>query len=147
MTNGTQVTANQSVSSNLGSDWHIQGLGDFNGDGKSDVLLRSLGGQLVLWTMNGAQITANQSIENLGLDWHVLGTGDFNGDGKSDILLRNNDSQVVLLTTGTATRSPPTRTSATSTRAGIFKASATTPATAMPTCCGATTPARSRFGR
>ena len=62
------------------------------------MLLRHDSGQVVLWTMNGAQITANQSVANLGLDWNIVGTGDFGGDGKGDVLLRNDSGQVVIWT-------------------------------------------------
>ena len=58
--------------------------------------MRHNNGQVVLWTMDGAQITNNQSIANLGLDWNIVGTGDFGGDGKDDVLLRNDNGQVVI---------------------------------------------------
>ena len=38
------------------TDWTIQGIGDFNGDGKSDLVWRnSASGTTVLWEMNGGQ--------------------------------------------------------------------------------------------
>src|SRR6266542_3776884 len=35
------------------NDWHIQGTGDFNGDGNSDVLWRHDSGQVYFWQMDG----------------------------------------------------------------------------------------------
>ena len=66
---------------------------DFNGDGRSDIILRDansgwltnwLGGNNAVLTNNGA----NASVA-FPLDWHVVGTGDFDGDFRDDLLLRN----------------------------------------------------------
>jgi chitodextrinase len=65
--------------------------GDFNGDGKSDILWRnSASGQTTTWLMAGATISTNGLIDTVAdLNWRIVGVGDFNGDGKSDILWRN----------------------------------------------------------
>ena len=66
---------------------------DFNGDGRSDIILRDansgwltnwLGGERGALTSNGS----NSSVA-FPLDWHVVGTGDINGDFRDDLLLRN----------------------------------------------------------
>ena len=36
--NGTNVDRGGAVGSNPGPSWHVEGTGDFNGDGKSDIL-------------------------------------------------------------------------------------------------------------
>jgi hypothetical protein len=73
--------------------WQVQGVGDLNGDGKSDIVWRNVGGPdtgaLFLWLMNGASIVLPTYLDPIGTDWSILGTMDFNGDGKSDILWRN----------------------------------------------------------
>jgi hypothetical protein len=70
--------------------WQVQGTGDFNGDGKSDILLRNAEtGRMAIWTMNGVKVTSSAytSVDAGGL--HVTAIADYNGDGKADILLRD----------------------------------------------------------
>jgi hypothetical protein len=78
---------------NPGLDWHIEGTGDFNGDGYDDILWRSDTGSVndLLGTSNGAFVgnVANLNV-NPGTEWHIVATGDFNGDGFDDILWRDN---------------------------------------------------------
>jgi hypothetical protein len=77
------------------SPWQIAGVGDFNGDGKSDILLhQSSTGQVYLWLMDGTTISDQGSPWILGTDspWQIVGHGDFNGDGNEDILLFNSSS-------------------------------------------------------
>jgi hypothetical protein len=76
--------------------WRVRGTGDFNADGKVDILWRHEGsGQVVVWFMNGtvrtgATFTDPPAIADLG--WRIRGTGDFNGDGRVDILWRHEGS-------------------------------------------------------
>src|SRR5262249_32052155 len=76
------------------------GTGDFNGDGKTDVLLRNVNGLLADWTMSGAQISAADLLTmganaiTLDSTTAIAGVGDFNGDGKSDILIRTTDGSL-----------------------------------------------------
>jgi hypothetical protein len=94
--NGATVVASATASVNPGAytattGWHVQGIGDFDGDGKSDILWRDAGtGQTAIWFMNGAVATtsANTSVQATA-GWQVNGVGDFNGDGKADILWRH----------------------------------------------------------
>jgi hypothetical protein len=66
-------------------------LGDFNGDGKDDILWREdRTGQNAVWLLNGASISSSGYLPSLtDLNWQVVGVGDFNGDGKADILWRH----------------------------------------------------------
>ena len=61
--------------------------GDFNGDGRSDILWRrDSDGQTVVWEMDGSQKLLDVNLNAIPTAWQVQGVGDFNGDGKSDIL-------------------------------------------------------------
>jgi hypothetical protein len=96
--------ANGGFASNFGNayyqvdnSWHIAGTGDFNGDGRSDVLWRNDSGRVTDWLGNAnSGLSGNfaNADANAGTDWHIEGTGDFNGDGRSDILWRNDNGDV-----------------------------------------------------
>jgi Ca2+-binding RTX toxin-like protein len=67
--------------------------GDYNGDGKSDILIRNNStGMLWQYQLNGTAITGQGLVGGTGVDWQVVGNGDYNGDGKSDILIRNDST-------------------------------------------------------
>jgi hypothetical protein len=36
-----------------GPSWHVKDAGDFNADGKADILWQNDGGQAAIWLMNG----------------------------------------------------------------------------------------------
>ena len=71
---------------------------DFNGDGRSDFLLRDVNsGWLTNWlgTASGSFTNNNANAATFfTLDWNVAGTGDFNGDGRVDFLLRHDGGQL-----------------------------------------------------
>ena len=107
--NGTQIKAadytklGSSVVGAPGGDWHIIGSGDFDGDGKADLLWRTDGGQLAIWEMNGTQIKAadylrigSQAVGAPDASWHFVTTGDFDNDGRSDLLWRTDSGQVAI---------------------------------------------------
>jgi hypothetical protein len=72
--------------------WHIAGTGDFNGDGRADLLWRNDDGTITDWLgqTNGG-FTGNPFYAKPDSSWHIAGTGDFNGDGRTDLLWRNDD--------------------------------------------------------
>jgi uncharacterized repeat protein (TIGR01451 family) len=73
---------------NPGADWQIKGVGDFNGDGKDDLVWQHTNGQAAMWLMDGTDTTFVGAVGpfNPGANWQIKGTGDFNDDGKDDIL-------------------------------------------------------------
>ena len=76
-----------------GADWVAKASGDFDGDGKSDILLQNVNdGGCYVWGMKGLALKDGGSGEiawKPGKDWVAKATGDFDGDGKSDIFLQN----------------------------------------------------------
>jgi Ca2+-binding RTX toxin-like protein len=82
------------VSTLTDQNWKITGVGDFDGDGKSDILWRNTDtGVNTIWKSGNS--ATSQSVSPLtNQDWKVVGVGDFDGDGKSDILWRNSSSGV-----------------------------------------------------
>ena len=65
---------------------NVLGLGDFNADGQTDVLLMSDYGDLGVWFTSGAK-TGWKRFQSLGKEWHIAAIGDFNGDGRDDVAL------------------------------------------------------------
>ena len=64
--------------------------GDFNGDGKQDILWRNTQtGEVDIWSMSGASVIAKADLGIVGTDWRIAGIADLNGDGKSDIVWQN----------------------------------------------------------
>ena len=74
---------------------HLRNLGDFNGDGRDDVLLRHADGRWRYYPMDGATVLAGSGSASLTRDlaWRIAGVGDFDGDGKDDVLLRKTDGR------------------------------------------------------
>jgi Fibronectin type III domain/FG-GAP-like repeat len=69
--------------------WRIAGVGDFLGNGQSDLVLENASGQLVIWMLEKGVIKYAISPPTLGGGWHVVGAGDFNGSGQADLVLEN----------------------------------------------------------
>ena len=92
--NGSVAGNSANVSIQLPLDWKVVGTGDYNGDGRDDMLLRSDAGWLTDWlgTATGG-FTNNGANTSLffAQEWKVVGTADINGDGKADMILRRDD--------------------------------------------------------
>jgi hypothetical protein len=101
------VMNNNVVQSNItigvtGTNWQVDGIGDFNGDGTSDILQHqiNLGNETMTlralsMSPNAVQVQSAPTLGTIGAIWQVDGTGDFNHDGTSDILVHQDASNGV----------------------------------------------------
>lgn len=72
------------------SVWSIQGIADFDGDARADILWRNkISGRVILWFMDGATFLGSREEGSPGSNWEISGVGDFEGNLKADILWRN----------------------------------------------------------
>ena len=67
---GASIIASGSAG-NPGPSWHARGTGDFNGDGRSDILFQNSSGEVDIWSINGTTVISSASIANPGPTWHV----------------------------------------------------------------------------
>jgi hypothetical protein len=75
--------------------WEIAGVGDFNSDGKSDILWHAKdNGWVATWELDGAgnKVGAHDYGALDPARWEIASVGDFNGDGKSDVLWHARDT-------------------------------------------------------
>lgn len=89
--NGAVPKVNDSTpAGQMGFEWQIAGVGDFDADQKADVLWRSTAtGRIMVMLMDGNKWRTIKDVGAVGLSLEVAGIGDFDGDGKSDIAWRN----------------------------------------------------------
>src|SRR5258707_5298032 len=91
--NGTTVlNPNTTGVGNVATTWSIVGTGDFNGDGRWDILWSDTSGNVAIWEMNGTTVLnpSTAGDGNLATPLSIVGNGDFNRDGKGDVLSREN---------------------------------------------------------
>ncbi len=72
LNNNGQVTSSAFVA-NVATTWSIAETGDFNGDGKSDILWRDTSGNTAIWFMNGGAIMSSASVANVATSWTIQG--------------------------------------------------------------------------
>ena len=71
--------------------------GDYNGDGRSDVLWMNDSGSVLTWLMDCSALLSAPFIAAVPPDWKIAdGAGDYDGDGQSDVLWRNDNGWTLL---------------------------------------------------
>jgi VCBS repeat protein len=93
LNNGAPAGGGIISNSPFDSNWQVAGRGDFNGDGRSDLVYRRVSdGFTEIQLLNGTQGIGGGAISNNPFDanWRIVSTGDFNADGKTDLLWRRN---------------------------------------------------------
>ena len=89
--NNTTIAGTTSLAPS-GSDpgWTVVGTGDFNGDGKYDIVWRHTTGYNVVWYMDGTTFVNWTYFGGLvDPGWKIVDVSDYNGDGKPDIVWRH----------------------------------------------------------
>src|SRR6267143_1965297 len=107
--NGATPIAQTLLNTVAGKAWQMKGVGDFDGDGKADILWRnSVTGDVYIYLMNGLKSTTLSCCGYVTTiadqNWQVKAIGDFDGNGKADIFWRNDATgdNVVFLMNGVA---------------------------------------------
>jgi hypothetical protein len=79
--------------------WKVVGIGDFNGDGKSDIVFQNqTTNQIAIWFMNGPQWTGGVYLPfTPPAGWQVVGAGDFNADNFTDLVFQNQSTGQIAL--------------------------------------------------
>jgi uncharacterized protein DUF4214 len=93
LNNGAPAGGGIISNSPFDSNWQVAGRGDFNGDGRSDLVYRRVSdGFTEIQLLNGSQGIGGGAISNNPFDanWRIVSTGDFNADGNADLLWRRN---------------------------------------------------------
>lgn len=82
-------------------NWTIAGTGDFDGDGKADIVWRhAVSGKNVAWLMDGTTRLTGAFLNPdtvADLQWLIAGVADFDADGRNDLIWRHAVSGKVVV--------------------------------------------------
>ena len=85
---GSEIQSSQGIS--MWSGWDVKGAGDFNGDGRAELIAQHQTQDWygILELNSNQQIVSSQSIAGWA-GWDIVGTSDQNEDGQADLLIKN----------------------------------------------------------
>jgi hypothetical protein len=88
---GTAKVDDQTVGTiDAAAGWRFKDTADFNGDGKTDLLLlNDANNHVMIWQMNGTSAATQVDLGAAPGGFHFADKGDFNGDGKTDLMFVN----------------------------------------------------------
>jgi hypothetical protein len=70
---GAQVLSFTTIAAVNPLEWAIQGVGDYDGDGRDDILWRNaLDNTVYVWTLNGATIESAGGLSGVGAEWGII---------------------------------------------------------------------------
>jgi hypothetical protein len=70
--NGPQVLQSAGLAT-VPTAWTIVETGDFDGDGKSDILWHDTSGNVAIWFMNGTQVRQFAGVATVPTVWSIQG--------------------------------------------------------------------------
>jgi hypothetical protein len=73
--NGRGQISSNVLLGNVPTTWSVVETGDFNGDGKSDILWQDSSGNEAMWLMNGEATSSNLVVGNVPTAWSIQGAG------------------------------------------------------------------------
>jgi len=69
---------------------HVVGAGDFNGDGKADLVWENITtGRRTIWMLQNGVFRSSLALPTIDPSWHIAGVGDFLGNGQADLVWEN----------------------------------------------------------
>ncbi len=89
--NGTMREAETWVGTVPATGYQIQGVADFDGNGKTDVLWwNTVQGDVWIWPMDGTTVLSESYVGVVpDTNYRIMAAGDYDGNGKADLLWRN----------------------------------------------------------
>jgi hypothetical protein len=99
---GTNYVQSNGARLKPGTAWKVEGVGDYDGDGISDILWRN-GTTVATWLMGGTTgttlVTPYTFATPLATGFKAVGSAKFNADGTTDILYRDDAADRTIIWT------------------------------------------------
>ena len=97
--NHATITGGEYVSVIPVSGWSVVGVGDFNADGRSDLVFQNQStNQIAIWLMSGPLYQGGVLMPSVPLaGWRIVATGDIDGDGFTDLIFQNQTTGQITL--------------------------------------------------